>query len=515
MRQVFSALFIALIFSCGAASAHMEQTPVIVDTDVALDDTRALILMLNSAHLDVRAVVTSDGGSSPQAGCKNVQRLVRVLDRDDILIGQGMSLNMPPPPWRGLAESIDWGGGQTAAKPDSTAADEAAAMHADVRKESVKDEENCCADALSIIVKAAAEADQGLSYVCLGPLTNLAEALQSDPSLRDRIKTVFYYGTAPEEAHPDWNTSRDLKAAKAVFASGIPVYAFSLQDEQLVSFDLTLFNDIKQIDSPAAQAIITAHQSGKAGELLAQNHFKAWDETVALYLDNPDLGSFARQERGSSVFRLTQWKGQTARQHYLAMLDRADGLELDVRTPVVLLAYPTHPVEFQPDLRPWVPKIIAMHGLEEWKATVLTNELHRHLGIYSIIGAKMGILAREILNATLDELQVESHAGLKPPLSCMNDGLQVATGASVGRGSITVPVDGPAAPEAVFNKGNKKLRLSLKKNVEARIKSDIRKAIDLHGNLTPEYFKEVRRLSFVYWTEMKRSEIFDRQNEAF
>jgi pyrimidine-specific ribonucleoside hydrolase len=39
-----------------------------------------------------------------------------------------------------------------------------------------------------------------------------------------------------------------------------------------------------------------------------------------------------------------------------------------------------------------------------WKAVVLTNELHHHMGHWSIVGAKMGIRAREILAAPLDNI---------------------------------------------------------------------------------------------------------------
>jgi len=148
---------------------------------------------------------------------------------------------------------------------------------------------------------------------------------------------------------------------------------------------------------------------------------------------------------------------------------------------VVLSSYPTQPVLFQEDLRPLVPGIIALYGLEEWQTTVLTNELHRHLGIYSILGAKMGIRARELLSASLDELAVESLAGLTPPVSCFNDGLQVATGDSLGRGTISVPTTASPTAEAVFVKGSRRLHLRLKDEIRNRIRADIQQAVQQHG----------------------------------
>lgn len=184
---------------------------------------------------------------------------------------------------------------------------------------------------------------------------------------------------------------------------------------------------------------------------------------------------------------------------------------LDARPAVVLESFPTRADQMQPDVRPWMERIIAAHGLEEWKATLLTNELHRHLGTYSIIGAKMGIRARELLGAAFDELRVESHAGLKPPLSCLNDGLQVSTGASLGRGAIRVVENQPPVAEAVFIHDGKALRLRLKPAVVERIRADIADAIKQHGNLTAAYFAAIRKLSLQHWAELKRSEIFEEQ----
>ena len=141
---------------------------------------------------------------------------------------------------------------------------------------------------------------------------------------------------------------------------------------------------------------------------------------------------------------------------------------------------------------------------------MLTNELHRHLGIYSLVGVKMGIRARELLDASLDDLSVESHAGLRPPMSCLTDGLQVATGATLGRGTIRVEGNDPA-PKAIFAKGDARLELALKDDVWRQIRSDVAAAVEQFGNLTPEYFDEVRRLSIRYWLTLDRREISERR----
>lgn len=153
--------------------------------------------------------------------------------------------------------------------------------------------------------------------------------------------------------------------------------------------------------------------------------------------------------------------------------------------------------------------MIKRHGLEEWRLCVLTSEIHQHLGIYSIIGAKMGLRAREIFDAGLDELQVLSHAGTRPPLSCLNDGLQVSTGATLGRGKISISGDSDVRPEATFAHGGRAIRLRLKREYWDQVRSDIARGIKEHGSLTLAYFDFIRRLSIRYWLEWDRKEVFE------
>ena len=233
----------------------------------------------------------------------------------------------------------------------------------------------------------------------------------------------------------------------------------------------------------------------------------AWDEAVVLSLTDPSLIWFKSGDRDYPVYMVAGWNRDAARRVYLSLLSGCYNRAFSSRTPVVLAYYPTDPKSLREDIQPLAAKIIAHHCLEEWIAVLLTNELHRHLGIYSLLGAKMGIRARELLNASMDELTVISHAGLKAPLSCMNDGLQVSTGASLGRGTIKVEAH-EAKPEAIFIKGPQNLRLTLDDGVAARVGADIQRSISQHGNLTPEYFAEIRRLALRYWLEMDRRKIF-------
>jgi pyrimidine-specific ribonucleoside hydrolase len=168
--------------------------------------------------------------------------------------------------------------------------------------------------------------------------------------------------------------------------------------------------------------------------------------------------------------------------------------------------FPTDPALFSDDMKPYVSKIIAKHGLEEWKAVVLTNELHHHMGLWSILGAKMGVRARELLNAPFDNLEVSSSAGVKPPYSCLNDGLQVATGASLGRG--TIQVSDANQPMAEFRFKGKKVMLKAKPEIVKEIERVIKECSDKYTFQSLRYFQELDKISMEYWLKWDRADLF-------
>lgn len=169
--------------------------------------------------------------------------------------------------------------------------------------------------------------------------------------------------------------------------------------------------------------------------------------------------------------------------------------------------FPTNPAFFNDELKPYVSKIVKKHGSEEWKAVVLTNELHHHMGLWSIVGAKMGIRAREILAAPLDNIDVISSAGTKPPYSCLNDGLQASTGASLGRG--TIKVTDAQQPHVDFSSNGKKVTMRVKQEIVEEIERIIKDCSEKHIFQSPRYFRELDKISVYYWLHWDRSNLFD------
>jgi formylmethanofuran dehydrogenase subunit E len=88
-------------------------------------------------------------------------------------------------------------------------------------------------------------------------------------------------------------------------------------------------------------------------------------------------------------------------------------------------------------------------------------EFHGHLGPYLICGVKMGLLALRLLRSRgYTGLTVTAETGVTPPVSCLVDGLQVATGCTLGKGNIAVL--GGGQPRALFHTQDQSVVIELR-----------------------------------------------------
>ena len=147
-------------------------------------------------------------------------------------------------------------------------------------------------------------------------------------------------------------------------------------------------------------------------------------------------------------------------------------------------------------------------GQDEWVSVVLTHEFHQHIGVYTILGAKMGVRARELLGAPMRAVRVTTETGDCPPMSCAIDGLQVALGSTLAQQLISVPKMEVPRMAATFQYEGRKLRLTLKPAFQKRIAQFFQATIKTQGDLTPAYFHEVEHFSYHVWAEFDRKEIF-------
>jgi formylmethanofuran dehydrogenase subunit E len=93
---------------------------------------------------------------------------------------------------------------------------------------------------------------------------------------------------------------------------------------------------------------------------------------------------------------------------------------------------------------------------------------HGHLGSYLIVGLRMGLYGLKLLNTPgYFDLWVRSYTAQQPSQSCMNDGLQISTGCTLGKGNMSC--SGEGLSQASFYASEKVITLKLHPNVEAMI----------------------------------------------
>lgn len=169
--------------------------------------------------------------------------------------------------------------------------------------------------------------------------------------------------------------------------------------------------------------------------------------------------------------------------------------------------FPTDPSLYKEEYAGFIEEIIDKYGIKEWKAVVLTNEIHGHIGIYSILGAKAGTMACEYFNVRTGKLKVTSYAGNRPPLSCFNDGVQISTGATIGQGLISVSDTVLENPTIICECKNRRIKLSLKNEVLKQVQADIQNGVRQYGH-SHDYWDYIEKLAHNYWRSYDRHQIF-------
>lgn len=92
------------------------------------------------------------------------------------------------------------------------------------------------------------------------------------------------------------------------------------------------------------------------------------------------------------------------------------------------------------------------------------SEFHGHLGPFLVVGIRMGILAlRELGSKGHMDMQATVETGVTPPVSCLVDGIQIATGCTLGKGNIKLLDKGKAT--AIFTSGDRRVRIELRPEI--------------------------------------------------
>uniref|UniRef100_A0A1I7TTF8 IU_nuc_hydro domain-containing protein n=1 Tax=Caenorhabditis tropicalis TaxID=1561998 RepID=A0A1I7TTF8_9PELO len=194
-------------------STSQSTVKLIIDTDGVYDDIRGLTIALTYPNVEVLAITTVHGGVTANQSAANVVRLLRAVGKESIPIFIGAQDSMIPKGKIEVWEELfgyDGIGGVPDANPKALPSDfkSAQKMHA--------------VDAIIQFTRNTSD----VVLVGLGPLTNIAMALQKDADLANRIRKVVIMGgnylgigNTQYNSTAEFNFLMDPEAAQIVLSS--------------------------------------------------------------------------------------------------------------------------------------------------------------------------------------------------------------------------------------------------------------------------------------------------------
>jgi inosine-uridine nucleoside N-ribohydrolase len=224
----------------GKSEAGIARGPfrVIIDTDPGVDDALALLLALRSPELKIEAITPVAGNVPLDLTLPNALRMVEIAGRTDIPVAAGART---PLVRRLVTAAYAHGenglGGAVFPEPTT----KPVAMPA---AEMIRE----------IVRKYPGE----VTLITIGPLTNVATALNSDPELAGLVRGLVIMGGSLSGGNitpaAEFNVYVDPEAARIVFQSGIPVTMVGLDVTRKTSLTDEHVRTLEAAQNPVSQA---------------------------------------------------------------------------------------------------------------------------------------------------------------------------------------------------------------------------------------------------------------------
>ena len=236
---------------------------VVIDTDPGTDDALALMMALNAPDLRIEGITTVGGNATLSDTTDNALQLVEHLDGEQSAIPVAVGAGRPMRGSFTYAYHVHGTGGLGVQLPAPT-----------LKPHGMS--------AAEFICLRAPESTDRLTVIALGPLTNVAAALDSRPDLVNALAEIVVMGGAFEvpgnvTPYAEFNIHEDPWAANAVFASGVPV--------TVVGLDVTRLTSLHRRDGP--QWFVGTSKSARLGNRILAGRFRERADLQEFYLHDP------------------------------------------------------------------------------------------------------------------------------------------------------------------------------------------------------------------------------------
>ncbi len=302
--------------------------PVIFDTDICddIDDTWALVMLLNSPELDVKLITTAVGNTEQKV--KVVAKILEVAGRTDIPIGMGVKFH------DGGHRQDEWVKDYDLKKYPGTV----------IR------------DGVGAIVDTIMKSERRITLIAVGPVPNVAAALEKEPAIAEKARFIGMHGSiykgygGSNTPSAEYNVKQYCKECQKVFTAGWRMTITPLDTCGVINLNGQKYQKVLKSDRPLAKALMENYHIWQKQHIIAGNKDLSDEEvekrarqitdnrsstlfdTVAIYLAlSRDLVEMERlpiivtddgytkidQEKGKQVNCAVRWKDLGAYEDYL------------------------------------------------------------------------------------------------------------------------------------------------------------------------------------------------------
>ena len=243
-----------------------KPVPLILDTDIGtdMDDTWALAMILKSPELDLKLVSTVAADTTYRA--KLAAKMLQLAGRTDVPVGIGPAsaehVSYPLGPWVEHYGLADYPG----------------TVHE---------------DGVQALIDTIRNSPEPVTVLSIGPMTNLALALELAPDIIDNSRVVGMQGSiymgydGSEQTVAEWNVYLDPRAAQKVLSSEWNITLTPIDTCGLLALSGSLYQTFRSSTDSLVRAILSNYkfwleEKHKLHELPA--HTSVLYDTVAAYL---------------------------------------------------------------------------------------------------------------------------------------------------------------------------------------------------------------------------------------
>ncbi|MDT9000109.1 nucleoside hydrolase [Paucibacter sp. APW11] len=222
-------------------SAVKQGCSIIIDTDPGQDDAVAILLALASPQLDLLGITTVAGNVPLALTSRNARIVCELAGRPDVKVFAGADAPLKRP--LVTAEHVH---GKTGLDGITLPAPTMPLQPG---------------HAVDFIIETVMSRPAGTVTLCpLGPLTNIALALQREPQLAARLQQIVLMGGGCFEGGnitpaAEFNCYVDPEAAKLVFASGVPITMVPLDCTHQALTTPARIAAIRALGTPLAETV--------------------------------------------------------------------------------------------------------------------------------------------------------------------------------------------------------------------------------------------------------------------